>query len=108
MCAKTGGLDYEVYVEILPGQKSRILLAENGNALAVYYDAVFGVAYFTVKLTVHRVILEHICHIVRGQHIVDAYEFNVFIVDAGTEGKSAYSSEAVNGYFNFFHNVIPP
>ena len=100
---ETGGLDDEIGVKLAPGQLGRVLLAENGNVLAVDDDGLLGVGDRAVKHAVHRVVLEHICHIIRGEHIVDADELDIFVLETCAEYETSDSAETVDANSNLAH-----
>ena len=58
----------------------------------------------TVEATMHRVILEHISHILCIEEVVDTYDLDVATLLGSTEDKTADTSEAVDTYFN--HLII--
>ncbi len=47
----------------------------------------------------HGVILEHVCHVVHGEEVVDSYNFDVISLGRCTEDETSDAAEAINTYF---------
>ena len=60
-----------------------------------------------IELAVHRIILQHVSHVIHGQQVVDTYNYyviHVVLLEGRAEHKAANATKSVNTDFNFCHN----
>ena len=100
---QTGGFDDVLSADFVPTEVGGILLGGDADAVAV--DDQVSVFHFdrTVELSVDRVILEHISHVLHVDEVVDTDDYDVVSFLGGPEDQTADTSEAVDAYFDFFH-----
>jgi hypothetical protein len=93
---------------LVPFQVCGVLLGGYADRLAVYdQQALLRVEiHRTVEAAVHRVILQHVSHVIHGNQVVDAHHFDVVVRASGTEHQTADTTEAVDTDFNSCHNDL--
>ena len=50
----------------------------------------------------HRVVLEHVCHVIYLNEVVNSYNFDVVSKKRCSEYKTTDSTKTVNTYFNHY------
>ena len=105
---QTRRLYHVLGVNLVPLQVCGVLLGGYADSLAVYDQlALFHVEiHRTVETAVHRVVLQHVSHVVHGNQVVDAHHFDVVVRASGTEHQTADTTEAVDTDFNSCHNNL--
>ena len=81
---KTGGKQY--YVDSQEGE--------------IDDDGVFGIGNGALKLAVHGVILEHVSHVIGSDQVIDADDFDILVVEAGTENETSDAAKTVDTNFD--------
>ena len=103
-----GGLYNVVSANLAPRNVLRVHLCEEENLLAINGDGVLVILDGAVVTTVHGVILEHVCHVVRShERIVYRYELNVRVLQTSAENHTADTAKAIDTYFDT-HFSVPP
>ena len=96
------GLNNVVNTDITPLQEGRIAFGCDANGLAV--DNQVAVDHFdgAVEGAVHRVVLEHVGHVIGRQKVVDTDNFNTEFGtrNGGAENETADTTETVNTNFD--------
>ena len=96
-----GGLDDILGAALAPGDIAGVHLGIDGDGLAIDHQlAVLGLRS-AFKAAMYGIILEHVYHIVGiDKRIVDAYDLDVGVVDAGPESQTTDTTKTVDTYFN--------
>ena len=70
-------------------------------------DNQFSIFYLdrAVELTMHCIILKHVCHILYIDKVIDTYYLDVISFLCGSENQTADTTKTVNTNFNFAHNT---
>ena len=105
MRKRPGGFNYVFCAYGIPLEVSGVAFCSHTDALAVYDElALFEVEInFALELTVHRVVLEHVCEVVDRAEVVDTHNLDVVtIFDGSAENEAANTTETVDTYFD--HN----
>jgi len=99
---EAGGFDNDVDIECAPSDGGGIFFSEDLNLLAVNDHEVAIDLDVMIEDTMDRVILEHVCQIIRVQKVVDSDDFDVIreVFDGSTENHATNSSESVDTDFN--------
>ena len=93
----TRGLANVLSAGIRPRNLTGIPAAEEGNLLTIHLERVGIVLNRALEATVDRVVLEHVCHVVRGHEgIVDSNDLNVLALECSAEDEAADASETVD------------
>ena len=100
---EAGGLYDILRADLAPRQVLLLALAENSDLTAVYDDGMIGVVNGAVELALHGVILEHVSHVIGGDKVIDADDFDVLVIKAGAENKPSDAAEAVDANFDVCH-----
>ncbi len=105
---QTGRLDYVLGAHLVPLQVGGILLGGYADSLAVYdQQALLGVEINrAVETAVHRVVLEHVGHVVYGYEVVDTYYLDVLVGAGSAEYQTADTTETVDTNFDSCHNFL--
>ncbi len=76
----------------------RVAACGNADVLAVYDQLVLlhVSLYGAIETSVHRVVLQHIGHVVYREKVVDCHYFEVIALCAGAEYETADTTESVN------------
>src|SRR5699024_8876100 len=103
-----GGLDNVVSANLAPRDVLGVHLSEEQDLLAVNDDGVVGVLDGAVVAAMHGVILEHVCHVVRGhERIVYRNELDVRVLQTSAENHAADAAKTVDTYFDSHCNIPP-
>ena len=84
-----------------------LFFTECNDPLAAHIDCIVIEAQLSGKDPMHRVILELIDHVVRGDRVVDGDNFNVVTECSLTDCQTSDSTEAVDTHF-YTHCQISP
>ncbi len=103
---QTGGLDDVFSADFIPLEVCGILLSGHADAVAIDHEVTVFHFDAAVKLAVHRVVLEHVSHVLHVNQVVDADHNDVIPLLGCPENQTADTSETVDTYFNFFHLLI--
>jgi len=103
---EAGGLYDVLSTELTPGEVLLLALGEASDLAAVYDEGLLSEGNLAVELAVYGVVLEHVSHIVGGDEVVDANDFNVGMVEACTEDKATDAAKTVDADFD--HGNHPP
>src|SRR3954454_7475720 len=94
---EAGGLDHNLYAQVAPGQRGRVLLGEHLELLAVDEDRVVGGLHLTRERAEDRVVLEQVGERARVGDVVDPDPVDVGALRVRRpEYVSADSAEAVD------------
>ena len=101
---ETCRFNYVFSFYFVPLQVSRVAFCSYADFLTVNDEqALFYVEIDSAfELTVHGVVLEHVCQVVNRAEVVDTYNLNVVASLSCAENETADTTETVNTYFN--HN----
>ena len=88
--------------DFVPFEVCRIHFSRYADSFAVYDKAaVFNVGFNrAVELAMHRVIFEHVCHVVYRAEVVDAYDFDIVASLGSAENKASNTAKTINTNFN--------
>ena len=100
---ETCRLNYILCSNLVPFQIGRILLCCDSDCIAVNNQFAILNLYCSVELAMHCVILEHICHILYINKVVNSYNLNIISVLCSSENQTSDTSESVDTNFNFAH-----
>jgi len=102
-----GRLYNVVSANLAPRNVLRVHLCKELNLLAINGDGVVIILDGAVVTTVHGVILEHVCHVVRShERIVYRYELNVRVLQTSAENHTADTAKAIDTYFDTHFTVF--
>ena len=101
---ETGGFNYYVSTNFVPFQVSRIHFGCQTNLVTIDYHEVTFYLNFAIEMTMHRVILKHVCQVFWVQKVVDTYNLNVVaeVFYCGAEYHTANAAESIDTKFNHF------
>ena len=102
---ETGGFNYVFCAYGIPLEVGGVAFCSHTDVLTVHDElALFYVARdLALELTVHRVVLEHVCEVVDRAEVVDTHNLDVVtIFDGSAENETADTTETVDTYFD--HN----
>ena len=97
---QAGGLHNVLSTQLAPGQISGVALSRDRDLLAVHHDGVLGVADLSLAAAMHGIILQHVSQVVGGAQIVDAYDLDLGVIQAGAEHHTADTAKAIDANFN--------
>ena len=103
---QAGGLDDVLGANFVPLQVGRVLLGGNADFVAVHDQGMIGVVNSAIEAAVHGVILEHVGHVVGGDQVVDAHDFDVFVIQAGTENQTSNAAETIDTNLNHAKTLL--
>ena len=96
-----GGLNNVISAGLAPRNVLGVHLSEELNLLAVNGDGVVIVLNGAVVTTMHGVVLQHICHVVRSHEgIVYRNELDVRVLQTSAENHAADTAKAIDAYFD--------
>ena len=101
---ETSRLDDIFSADFAPLEVCRVTLSRDTDSLTVDDEVTVLDFYRTVEAAVHRVVLEHVSHVLCIEEVIDTYDLDIATLLGSTEDKTADTSEAVDTYFN--HLII--
>ena len=95
---ETSRLNYVFSTSLAPADLSGVLACGDTDRLAVYDKEalVHIVVYSAVEAAVHCVILQHVCHVVYGEKVVDCNNLDVVTLGGSAENETTDAAETVN------------
>ena len=99
---QTGRLDNVLGADLVPFQVCGVFLCGYADSLAVYDEKAFLSVEIdgALELAVHRIVFEHVGHVIDRYEVVDAHNFDLCVLARCTEYQTADTSETVDTNFN--------
>ena len=94
------GFYYVFSTDSRPLEVGRVLFCGYADGLAIDDEVTVLDLDGAVEATMHRVVLEHVGHVLCVEQVIDTYDLDVAALLGSTEDKTADTSEAVNTNFN--------